>query len=496
MRIREVIVMAVVATLAGTSCGPPLPSADAATEVSDSETRAAVPATIDARRALATEIPSWLEKTGVPAAGIAVIEDGEVVWTQTFGHRGHGEPADARTVFNLASLTKPVFAVMALHQIARGAVGLDQAISEYFVDDSFAEDRRQALLTPRLVLSHQTGLPNWRSQREVRFFADPGQRFGYSGEAYEYLSRALGEKLQRSGPDLVWAGIFERVGLSDSFLGWQDGVEGRFAFGFEEPPSGESTPEVVEPWMQEARYSSNYAAAGMSATVEDYARFAAWVSRGADLPPDMMRQMTTSQVSLGPGVDWGLGWVVLDLDDDTILHHGGGEEGASTFVALSTAHRYGLVVLTSASYGDLLIGPIVERLLPRGAEINWRLALQEMYSLESYWRRIEVTALPPEERDEHFFGIGGNPNRLPVLLLTTKTFSIARSGLSGDEKASAQGALDALMDRLTDGALTPEQIDSFSALIATPHPAGGFWYVRTDLSDDELRRVVALALEP
>ena len=109
---------------------------------------------VDSKRAISEQMPSWLKQYKVPAAGVAVIEDGKVQWSDVFGERATGIAANRDTVFNVASLTKPVFAMMALHIVARGDFDLDSSVSKYWIDPDVANDDRHNKLTPRIILSH------------------------------------------------------------------------------------------------------------------------------------------------------------------------------------------------------------------------------------------------------------------------------------------------------------------------------------------------------
>ena len=103
-----------------------------------------------------------MKQAQVPGVAVARIEHGKLAWTAVYGERAPGQPMTRQTIFNVASLTKPVFAVMALHLIAEGKLELDSRLSDDWVDPDIAEDPRRKLLTPRLALSHQTGFQNWR----------------------------------------------------------------------------------------------------------------------------------------------------------------------------------------------------------------------------------------------------------------------------------------------------------------------------------------------
>ncbi|MEM1260425.1 MAG: serine hydrolase [Bacteroidota bacterium] len=98
------------------------------------------------------------------------------------------EPVDESTLFEVASITKPVFAFAVLRLYERGIIDLDKPLVEYLPWSEVQNQEWAKLLTARMVLSHQTGLPNWG---DMQFYHAPGTAFSYSGSAYQYLGRVL-----------------------------------------------------------------------------------------------------------------------------------------------------------------------------------------------------------------------------------------------------------------------------------------------------------------
>ena len=105
-------------------------------------------------------------------------------------------PVTGTTLFEAASLSKPVFAYLVMQLVDEGALDLDRPLAHDFAYPRIEEHENYARITPRMILAHRTGLPNWvgdtddpdRTDR-IAFVAPPGTRFSYSGEAYELLRR-------------------------------------------------------------------------------------------------------------------------------------------------------------------------------------------------------------------------------------------------------------------------------------------------------------------
>jgi hypothetical protein len=153
--------------------------------------------------ALERELPRLMEIGDVPGLSIAVLDGGDLSWSGAFGTLGDsaGTPVNEETIFSAASLSKPVFAYVVLRLAERDLIDLDRPLAQALDEPRITHDPRGRRITPRMVLSHGTGLPNWGGERlELQF--DPGTGFGYSGEGFVYLQRAV-EILLDTGADNV-----------------------------------------------------------------------------------------------------------------------------------------------------------------------------------------------------------------------------------------------------------------------------------------------------
>ncbi|MEE9170781.1 MAG: serine hydrolase domain-containing protein, partial [bacterium] len=142
---------------------------------------------------LQSRIPIIMEKADVPGLSVALIQDAKIVWDHGFGvaSRETNAPVTENTVFEVGSLTKPVFAYAALKLVEDGLLDLDKPLSEY-LEEEYIEDDRISQITARRVLSHTAGFPNWRPRGgELKIHFEPGEKFSYSGEGYVYLQTVV-----------------------------------------------------------------------------------------------------------------------------------------------------------------------------------------------------------------------------------------------------------------------------------------------------------------
>ena len=215
-------------------------------------------------------IPAWLTQSHVPGIALAVLEGGRVRSIESFGELRPGVPLTSRALFNVASLTKPVVAVTTLRLSDPGMLKLDESLDGDWIDPDIRSDPRHSKLTARLIISHQTGFPNWRRDspnRKLGFLFDPGTRFGYSGEGFEYLRRALEHRFGRSLQQLSDSILFRPLHMSETSYGWNPRIDtARFAFGHD--TLGARVDEPVR--MNDHPNAADW----LVTSIGDYARFA------------------------------------------------------------------------------------------------------------------------------------------------------------------------------------------------------------------------------
>lgn len=143
----------------------------------------------------------------VPGVSIAIINDGEVVYHLVKGYADikAKEEVSNKTIFEGASLSKPLFAFFVMGFIEEGKLDLDKPLYKYLPYEDIAYDERYKKITARMVLTHTTGFPNWRTDHEgEKLFIsfEPGSAFLYSGEGYQYLAKVLAHILETDAAGL------------------------------------------------------------------------------------------------------------------------------------------------------------------------------------------------------------------------------------------------------------------------------------------------------
>ena len=169
----------------------------------------------------------------VPGLGIALIREGEVVWTAHFGVTNSitRSPVTEGTIFEAASIGKPVAAFGALQLVERGDMSLDAPLDEYLVRPFLPEPQDQDDISLRNVLSHSSGLSNNMQGFDTQVYFPPGEQFQYSGMGYLYAQTAVESVSGTPFNEYVQERVFEPLGMNDSSYLWRDDWANRISHG-------------------------------------------------------------------------------------------------------------------------------------------------------------------------------------------------------------------------------------------------------------------------
>lgn len=291
-------------------------------------------------------IEGWLKENKIPTLGLGIIEEGKLKQVKVFGAIREGEAAPYNTQFNVASLTKPITAMVALRLISLGKWSLDEPIAAYYTDPDVAKDPRSRKLTTRLILSHQTGFPNWRWMRDdkkLQFEFEPGTGYQYSGEGFEYLRKALERKFRKPLQELARELVFGPLKMDDTNYIWDSNTEeSRFAIGYDADGKPYET----------IRNKTANAADDLHTTVADYGRFLVNILEGGNLDKAVYQEMIGRQVQTKEHKYFGLGFEIYDLGNgEHALAHGGSDFGCQTIAFILPKTGQGIVIFTNTDQG-------------------------------------------------------------------------------------------------------------------------------------------------
>lgn len=324
--------------------------------------------TITANIATALEqIDSWIGDAGVPGAAAVIWYRGEIVGRRYAGEAQPGIPVDERTLFGLASVTKPITAATIMTLVEADLLALDEPVAAYLPefatgsssDDSLRQFRDQ--ITIRQVLAHISGLPedlprgtfSSREAPTLRQLTDamvrqplwrpPGTELIYSNTGYGILSRVAEAVTGRDFWELTWENVFEPLELHDTIARPGPELDSRIArvrdvYGQGRPTESYNSQywrDLAIPW------------GGLYGSPDDAVRFAATFLLHGDgfIVPELADEMITDQVHglkgevqaarvMWPIAWWGLGW---ELKGGKVKHWTGNLTSPRTFCHFGAA---------------------------------------------------------------------------------------------------------------------------------------------------------------
>ncbi|HEX9149943.1 MAG TPA: serine hydrolase [Thermoanaerobaculia bacterium] len=321
----------------------------------------------DAVGRLGEIIPKAMREAEVPGVSVALIRDGRVAWSRAFGVKNVETRAamDEKTVFESASLSKPVFAYAVMKLVDAGKLALDVPLVKYMPVPAVLGDERAGRITARMVLDHTTGFQNEAIGKPLAIHFTPGTRFSYSGAGYAYLQtiveRVTGEPLEA----FMKKAVFGPLGMTSSSFVWQDGYASRRATGYKMDGTA----------GRDRRPSEGKASSSLFTTAPDYARFVLAAMNGTGLTKESARRMLETQVrveescflcvdrkasKLSPALSWGLGWGLERTEDGPAFWQWGDYNGEVQSFAIGIPRtKSGIVVLTNSGSGLSIVPAIV-----------------------------------------------------------------------------------------------------------------------------------------
>jgi CubicO group peptidase (beta-lactamase class C family) len=316
-----------------------------------------------------------MERLLVPGVSVAVIDAGRMEWARGYGVReaGRPDPVTPSTLFQAASISKPVAVLAALRLVGEGRLDLDEDVNRYLTSWRVpANGGWQPRVTLRQLMCHGAGLtvhgfPGYHRDRPiptlvqvldgtapantppVRGNAVPGTQFRYSGGGTSVMQRLLMDVTGRPFPDLMRELVLDPLGMADSSYE-QPLPENRQNLAASGHRTGGGV--VAGRW----HVYPEQAAAGLWTPPSDLAKLALSVQRARGgkphpfLSPELIDEMLTPQVE----EHIGLGFFLEGQGAERRFGHTGGNEGFRCRLVAYSERGQGAAVMTNGDFGGLI----------------------------------------------------------------------------------------------------------------------------------------------
>jgi len=321
-----------------------------------------------------------MEYYNVPGLSLAFMDKGKIIWAKGYGYADvdSQRKVNEETLFQAASISKPVAAMAVLKLVEEGYLDLDKDVNYYLKgwqveNNEFTAEQK---VTLRRILSHSAGLTvngfggysktdtipemidilnGTGAANSGRIYPDvvPGTIYRYSGGGYTIMQKLLCDITGKDFPDLMEEMVLSKAGMTSSTY-WQ-------------PLPGDRIGEEAHGYRQDGtpieggwHIYPEMAAAGLWTTPTDLLRFASEIYNSYHgfhegiLTKNMAGQMLTPQFEshgLGPGLS--------GSEEYKAFGHGGANEGfkCSLFVFINTGQ--GVAIMTNGDNGGQLLTEIL-----------------------------------------------------------------------------------------------------------------------------------------
>lgn len=407
-----------------------------------------LPETIVTQHSQPRRLSAYMAAAGVPAVSVAVYRDGRLAWARAWGTRDStlGGAVDTATLFQAASISKPVAALGAMVMSQSNTLPLDKDIA-----DAVPGWRASVPITARKLLSHTAGMsvsgfPGYSAGQPIPNVSQVlagerpantlpitvqhpvGQGSRYSGGGYVLLQAWMAEISGQPFADWMKSSVLAPMEMDRS----------SFAY----PKANDATLNIAsahrrgQPVPGRWHTYPELAAAGLWATPTDLGKVAAELQnslagRPTRLPVQgLARQMLASQAE-----GRGLGWVLETLEGEPVFGHLGLNEGFEALLAASAnaqGPQHAVVVMTNGQGGTALAQSLLRAV---ARELGWAayaprkvqahdVTVEQLQSLEGAYQgsgrtvAIEIVDGVAHLRD-------GGWQRAPLVPLSTARFAVA-----------------------------------------------------------------------
>ncbi len=303
-----------------------------------------------------------MQQAQVPGLALAIVHQGQVVYQTVKGvtDAATQQPVVPATLFEGASLSKPLFAYMVMYYANQGLIDLDVPLHTYLPYADIAHDPRYKAITARMVLNHTTGMPNWRTDypdKQLFLSFSPGSAYQYSGEGYQYLAKVLAHLLGTDDAGLEAAfqkNIARPLGMQHT----------RFV------QDAHNLSHKAEPHAQGQKVEGKYANGPFGAAYSVHSEagdFALWLNDLLTqqlLPPAGYAALLADEVALQPQgqqpnyeqpAAWTLGFARYQLEGVNYYAHGGNNYGYTSAFVIEPTTQSGIIVFTNANQASAFI---------------------------------------------------------------------------------------------------------------------------------------------
>ncbi len=294
-------------------------------------------------------INKQMDSLNIPGLSLAIINDGRIAYYKNYGVKNIDtkEKVDASTIFEVCSVSKPVFAYFVLTQVKKGMLDLDKPLYTYYTDPKIDTSKGYyKLVTARMVLNHCSGFPNWRKDEDenntLYFINKPGTQYGYSGEGYQYLARVLGKILNKSGIELndyFQKEVVQTLHINSMNFTWNKNMQRLKAWSHKNGKPTDNGSQGPADWFG--------AAGSLHCTAKDYAKFLLSIINSKNKIGNQLLSLNTSLPKEPDNLYRSFGFPYKITDGKIRYYHSGNNSDTRAYTHFYLKEKLGLVMFSN-----------------------------------------------------------------------------------------------------------------------------------------------------
>lgn len=317
------------------------------------------------RKAVEKEVHATMEKQGIPGLSVAIVTGHELRYAEGFGLSDveNKVAAGAKTVYRLASISKPVTAVAVMQLVEAGKLDLDAPVQKYV--PGFPEKKWP--LTSRHLLSHLGGVRHYKAPGEINstkhyrqlksaleqfakdpLLFEPGTEYKYSTYGYNLLGCVVEAASGESFPSYLQKHIFDPAGMETMQTDDVYRIIPNRAQGYRRVRGKLRNSALADT-------SNKIPGGGLCSTVSDLAKFAIAMQTGLLVKPETRKEMfQPARLRDGKTVRYGFGWSLRSYKGREEVGHSGGQQRVTTWLYMVPEKKAAVVIMSNLERAKLL----------------------------------------------------------------------------------------------------------------------------------------------
>lgn len=320
-----------------------------------------VSADIPSQQAIDRFCLDQVKQMRTPSASVAVVKEGKVIFAKAYGlaEMENDVRATPHHVYRLGSITKQFTATMIMQLVSEGKLKLDDSARKHLPElpESWKD------VTVRHLLNHTSGIKSYtelpglfqgdamkpttpigivKKVFDIPLESTPGSKYHYNNTGYEILGMLIEKLDARTYAVSLKTRILDPLGMKETYFTSESAVVKKRTQGYS--------------WdgkqYRRAQYLNMdwpYAAGSMESTVFDLAKWDAALYGNLVLPQETLKQMwTPARLTDGKTNDYGFGWALGSVKGASLVEHGGGIHGFTSYIRRAPSKKLTTIVLVNS----------------------------------------------------------------------------------------------------------------------------------------------------